>query len=219
MYDFNAYKIKEKTVNEVFKETLFKIFLKGDMVDLGDDNYEHIPNKGKRSGGKTIELHNLIMVVENPSTNIKIPSSLSGVTQKFMDSMLYKTDDKPQSKRVLMQMENIKIQLDHKLQTRKASIAVWEQSDIRASYSVCLAYIQFLVRNDKLHQTAVFRSHDIWNGFLWNTKGNISLQEEISKDLNLEMGTYTELAVSAHVYEIDKENFLDYINYGFYGEK
>ena len=125
--------------------------------------------------------------------------------------MLYKDTQKPQSRRVIEQKEEVMELLRQRPHTRKASIAVWERSDLTASYSVCIAYLQFLIRNERLHQTAVFRSHDIWNGFLYNTKGNLLLQEEIADALNKKIGTYTELAVSAHIYAIDEEKARTYL--------
>ena len=202
---FIGYKVKTQTVNQAFHDLLEILLLKGNRVEIEEDS------KGKRSGGKTIELQNLLIHIENPSSYIKIPSELSGVTKKFLDGMLYQSTDKPQSKRVIDQKQDIIDLLRRRPHTRKASIAVWERSDLTAPYSVCIAYSQFLNRDNKLHQTSIFRSHDMLNGFLWNTKGNIRLQQEIADELNIDIGTYTELAVSAHIYEIDEEKARKYL--------
>jgi len=204
--DLIAYRIKTPTVNQAFYRILEILLLKGNRVKIEEDN------KGSRSGGETIELQNLLVCIENPKPeNIEVPSELSAVTEKFMDGMLYRDTQKPQSRRVTEQKEEIIELLRRRPHTRKASIAVWERSDLMASYSVCIAYLQFLIRNNKLHQTAIFRSHDIWNGFLYNTMGNLLLQEEIADALDKNIGTYTELAISAHIYAIDEEKVRSYL--------
>jgi len=201
-----GYRIKTQTVNQAFYRILEILLLKGNQVEIEEDK------KGSRSGGKTIELQNLLICIEDPkSEDIEIPTELSAVTKKFLDGMLYKDTQKPQSRRVIEQKEEVMELLRQRPHTRKASIAVWERSDLTASYSVCIAYLQFIIRNERLHQTAVFRSHDIWNGFLYNTKGNLLLQEEIADALNKKIGTYTELAVSAHIYAIDEEKARTYL--------
>ena len=201
-----GYRIKTQTVNQAFYRILEILLLKGNQVEIEEDK------KGSRSGGKTIELQNLLICIEDPkSEDIEIPTELSAVTKKFLDGMLYKDTQKPQSRRVIEQREEVIELLRRRPHTRKASIAVWEKSDLTASYSVCIAYLQFLIRNERLHQTAVFRSHDIWNGFLYNTKGNLLLKEEIADALNKKIGTYTELAVSAHIYAIDEEKARTYL--------
>jgi thymidylate synthase len=90
-------------------------------------------------------------------------------------------------------------------------MAVWERIDLKANYSVCLAYLQFLIRDNKLHQSAVYRSHDMYNAFIYNAKGCIMLQHEIANELGVDMGTYIELNVSAHIYKIDEEKVRNFL--------
>ena len=202
---FVGYQIKAESVNQAFTDLLEILLLKGNRVTIEEDD------KGSRSGGKTIELQSLTVLIEKPNSYIKIPTILSDVSRKFMNGMLFQSTEKPQSKRVIEQKEDIISLLKQRPHTRRASMAVWERTDLAANYSVCLAYIQFLIRDNKLHQSVVFRSWDIFNGFLYNAKGHIMLQHEIAEELGVDMGTLAVFAVSAHVYEIDEGKVRDFL--------
>jgi len=197
--------IKANSINQAFTIALSFLLNEGHQVQIEEDS------KGKRSGGSTIELLNLMITIKKPSTYIDIPPELSNVTKKFMDGMLLQSTDKPQSRRIINQKQDIIDLLKRRPTTRKACIAVCEADDKKAPYSVCISNVQFIIRDSKLHQSVLYRSHDIWNAFLWNTKGNVMLQHEIGEEIGLEVGTYTEIAVSAHVYEIDKEKVERFI--------
>ena len=202
---FVGYQVRSETVNEAFIDLLEILLLKGNRVEIeGDD-------KGSRSGGKTIELQSLTVLIEKPSPYIQVPPILSNVSQKFMDGMLFQSTDKPQSKRVIDQKQDVINLLKHRPHSRRACMTVWERTDLKAPYSVCLAYIQFLIRDNKLHQSVIFRSWDIFNAFLFNVKGNIMLQHEIAEELGVEMGTFTAFTVSAHVYALDEEKIKDFL--------
>lgn len=202
---FVGYQIKTETINEAFTDLLEILLIKGNRIEIEQDS------KGSRSGGKTIELQSLLVLIEKPSPYIQVPPVLSNVSQKFMDGMLFQTTDKPQSKRVLDQKQDVIDLLRHRPHTRRACMAVWERTDLKANYSVCLAYLQFLIRDNKLHQSVVFRSWDIFNAFLYNAKGHIMLQHEIAEELGIDMGTLAVFTVSAHVYELDKEKIRDFL--------
>lgn len=202
---FVGYQIKAETVNEAFTDLLEILLLKGNRITIEEDS------KGSRSGGKTIELQSLTVFIEKPSPYIQVPPILSNVSQKFMDGMLFQSTDKPQSKRVIDQKQDVINLLRQRPHTRRACMAVWERTDLKANYSVCLAYLQFLIRDNKLHQSVVFRSWDIFNAFLYNTKGHIMLQHEIAEELGIEMGTLAVFIVSAHVYGIDEDKVKNYL--------
>ena len=202
---FVGYQVKAESVNEAFTDLLEILLLKGNRIEIEQDD------KGSRSGGRTIELQSLTVLIEKPSPYIKIPDELSKVSQKFMDGMLFQSTEKPQSKRVIDQKQDVIDLLKQRPHTRRASMAVWERTDLTAPYSVCLAYIQFLIRDGKLHQSAVFRAWDIWNAMLYNCKGNIMLQHEIAEELGVDMGTLAVFTVSAHVYELDEGKVGDFL--------
>lgn len=69
----------------------------------------------------------------------------------------------------------------------------------------CTMFLQFLIRNRKLHCTAVMRSNDIWLGFPYDVAFFTELQKYIADRLNIEYGEYTHFVVSMHLYDRDYE--------------
>lgn len=70
----------------------------------------------------------------------------------------------------------------------------------------CTIALQFLIRNDKLHCTAMMRSNDIWYGFPYDVAFFTELQMYIADRLQIGYGTYTHFDVSLHMYEKDFES-------------
>lgn len=69
----------------------------------------------------------------------------------------------------------------------------------------CTICLQFLIRNKKLHCTAVMRSNDIWFGFPYDVAFFTDLQKYIAMKLGVDYGTYTHFVMSLHLYEKDVE--------------
>jgi len=77
----------------------------------------------------------------------------------------------------------------------------------------CTLHGNFHIREDKLYLTIVMRSNDVTLGLIYDVVWFISLMEKMRKELlslypDLEIGTYTHIAHSMHMYERD----LDKIN-------
>lgn len=67
----------------------------------------------------------------------------------------------------------------------------------------CLQHIQYLVREGALHCKTLFRSNDGVKATFMNAFALIMLQERISRELGVKMGSYTHRANSFHCYERD----------------
>ena len=65
----------------------------------------------------------------------------------------------------------------------------------------CLQLVNFLIRDGKLHLTAVFRSWDVKRAAPQNLYGLSKLIEYVAKQVGVPMGELTVFAVSAHIYE------------------
>ena len=65
----------------------------------------------------------------------------------------------------------------------------------------CLQLVNFLIRDGKLHLTAVFRSWDVKRAAPQNLYGLSKLIEYVAKQVGFPMGELTVFAVSAHIYE------------------
>lgn len=66
------------------------------------------------------------------------------------------------------------------------------------SITVC---VQFFIRHAALHATVYMRSNDIWKGLITDIHFLAFLQEVLAAWLEVEIGTYTHIIGSAHIYE------------------
>lgn len=85
--------------------------------------------------------------------------------------------------------------------TRQAVIHI-KTADKTPSKDVnCTVCLQFFIRNDKLHLTVYMRSNDLWMGFPYDVFQFTAMQVLMSMELGVEIGTYTHIAGSLHLYE------------------
>lgn len=75
----------------------------------------------------------------------------------------------------------------------------------------CTIALQFLIRDGKLHCTAIMRSNDIWFGFPYDVAFFTELQKYIADELGVEYGEYTHFAVSLHTYDRDRKKLVDVV--------
>lgn len=85
--------------------------------------------------------------------------------------------------------------------TRRAVASTWRLTDAKSDNPPCLVLLSWNVQFNKLYQTAVFRSWDIFAGMPLNVLALRKLQQDIAKKLGIEAASLTCMAVSAHVYE------------------
>lgn len=64
----------------------------------------------------------------------------------------------------------------------------------------CTICLQFFIRNEKLYMTTYMRSNDIWLGFPYDVFNFSALQVLLSMELEVELGTYTHISGSLHLY-------------------
>lgn len=65
----------------------------------------------------------------------------------------------------------------------------------------CTVCLQFLVRDGKLYMTTYMRSNDLWYGFPYDVFQFTFMQVMMAMELGLELGTYTHIAGSLHLYK------------------
>ena len=99
------------------------------------------------------------------------------------------------------QWEYIKNMLKEHPETRQAIIHI-KSADNKESKDVnCTISLQFFIRDGKLYCTAYMRSNDIWLGYPYDVFQFTNMQILLSMELGLELGTYTHIAGSLHLYE------------------
>lgn len=107
------------------------------------------------------------------------------------------------------QWEYVKEMLKEQPNTRQAVIHIKTADDVK-SYDVnCTCYLQFFVREGKLHMTANMRSNDIWMGFPYDVFQFTCMQILMSMQLGISLGTYTHVAGSLHLYKRDLKEEKD----------
>jgi len=91
--------------------------------------------------------------------------------------------------------------------TRQAymRIALPEHQRFGVKDQVCTLHLMFMFRDGKLHETAVMRSNDAVKGLVYDMPWFCGLLEEMAEELGEQVGTYTHLAHSLHLYESDRQ--------------
>lgn len=90
-------------------------------------------------------------------------------------------------------------------ESRQAVIHIKEASNFASKDVNCTVCLQFFIRDNKLYMTTYMRSNDVWLGFPFDIFQFMSLQVLLSMELGVELGTYTHIAGSLHLY---KRNLL-----------
>lgn len=108
------------------------------------------------------------------------------------------------------QWEYVKEMLSKNPESRQAVIHI-KTADASPSKDVnCTVCCQFLIRDNKLYMTTYMRSNDVWMGFPYDVFQFTAMQILLSMQLGVELGTYTHIAGSLHMYKRDyvtaKEN-------------
>ena len=95
----------------------------------------------------------------------------------------------------------VKAELLENPNSRRAVIHIKEPSNIDSKDVNCTVSLQFFIRDNKLYMTVYMRSNDIWMGFPYDVFQFTCMQILMSMQLGIELGTYTHIAGSLHLYE------------------
>jgi len=128
--------------------------------------------------------------------------SMDGVPDKFLGEVGTTKD----------QIENIAKLLKEKPFTRRAVAFTLKETDTGSVNPPCLTQITFNVKNNKLIETAIFRSHDIFGAWLLNAFALRKLQKTVAEKAGIEPGKLVIISNSAHIYENswkEAKNILD----------
>ncbi|WAX05085.1 deoxyuridylate hydroxymethyltransferase [Agathobaculum phage AB434P2] len=103
------------------------------------------------------------------------------------------------------QYEYVKELLKKDRNTRQAVIHIKEPNNKPSKDVNCTICLQFFIRENKLYLTTYMRSCDLWYGFPYDVFNFCNLQVLLSMELGVELGTYTHICGSLHLYERDKK--------------
>jgi thymidylate synthase len=85
--------------------------------------------------------------------------------------------------------------------SRQAVIHIKEPNNQPTKDLPCTICIQYFIRDNRLHSTVYMRSNDIWMGFPYDVFCFTSLQVKMAMELGVNLGEYTHIAGSLHLYE------------------
>lgn len=102
------------------------------------------------------------------------------------------------------QWENIKQKLSSDIFSRQAVLSIYNSNDlIKVSKDIpCTCLLQFFIRENKLHCITYMRSNDIMWGLPYDVFNFTMLQELLSTQLGIGLGTYKHFIGSLHLYEM-----------------
>jgi thymidylate synthase len=87
--------------------------------------------------------------------------------------------------------------------SRQAVIHIKDADDNVTKDVPCTVMLQYLIRNDKLYATTYMRSNDVWLGLPYDMFTFTCLQVKMAMELDIDVGSYTHIAGSLHLYEKD----------------
>ena len=103
--------------------------------------------------------------------------------------------------------------------TRRATAVTWDVArDGESKNPPCLTQIMWNVKDNRLYQTCVFRSHDIFGAWQLNAYAMRRLQRHVAQSLEIEAGHLVILSNSAHVYEHDWRRAEDIVHDNYSGK-
>jgi len=89
--------------------------------------------------------------------------------------------------------------------TRRAVAVTWkveqDSTDRTSNEPPCITQIVWNIKNNKLHQTAVIRSSDMFGAWPLNAFALRKMQKDIAQQIGVDMGKLITVSVSAHIYE------------------
>lgn len=101
------------------------------------------------------------------------------------------------------QWEWVKQELRDNPMSRRAVIHIKDPSNVPTKDMPCTCLLQFLLRDGALHLTVYMRSNDIWMGFPYDVFSFTAMQIKMAFELGVDIGTYTHIAGSLHLYKRD----------------
>jgi thymidylate synthase len=108
---------------------------------------------------------------------------------------------------VMNQFENVFNKLKEDADSRQAVISIFNpvQDETQTKDKPCTCMLQFLIRNGKLNLITTMRSNDAYLGMPYDLYTFTMLQEIMADKLGIDVGTYTHVANSLHIYKKDIE--------------
>lgn len=121
------------------------------------------------------------------------------------------------NQRGMDQVANVIALLKRKPESRQAVIQIFDAGDIATVHEdiPCTCTLQFMIRQGALHMFTYMRSNDVYLGLPHDVFCFTFLQEIIARTLSVELGRYTHMVGSLHLYERNEKAAKQFINEGW----
>ncbi len=207
-----VYHIEAEEIADGWKKIVKKIMEEGNLIE-------------DERGSLTRELLNVIVKIQkpigrgfhfnDPIYTIKIPEDyfwsgekLKKYAEQFLSKknrgFVYTYGNRLREHFQIDQVKEAIKRLKNFRGTRRATMTTWDpQLDYRNDEIPCMILIDFKIRDNNLHTTGVWRSHDIYGAWFPNAVGLSFLANYIADRVDANVGPLTIHSISAHIYEIN----------------
>ncbi len=194
--------VKGTTIAEVWSQSITKLLSEGKWVPT---------DRGLRA----LELCNMQLHVTEPLTQPRTPAHYPFPTkfiEEYANSLISEVVSTESvynrlysfGSKGLDQVSAVCDQLISSWSSRRAVLTTWDPAvDSQNTHPPCTIYLQLLVREEKLNLTTVLRSNDAWLAAPVDMLALTNLQSHIANKLKIDVGSYSQLSVSYHLYEMD----------------
>lgn len=200
--------IRGKDAKEVWKKALKHI------LENGHDFIDRLDRLCRES-------LNLVLVIENSKEITKPIEILNSfdrwiyppleelksfiLNKKEIPGYYYNYGERAFNFKGLNQLDEYVIPLLKRDITNKRGIMIFydpnRDSLVTKKDTPCIVLIDFKVRNNQLHTTALIRSNDMFFGWPCNIYQTSVLQEYVRKQFGCKLGNLTTISISAHIFE------------------
>lgn len=232
------YIIEGNSFEEVYKSAIMKILREGEEVSpRGSKTFELAPATivikdarkflampNLRKGNYTFQLAEALWMIRG-SNDLEEIAHYNGVWRNFEDSDAPGILNGAYGERLrnwngIDQFVEVYKKLKADPYSRQATMIIFDperDNEIHenGSYSKdipCTNYFNFQIRDGKLNMLTVMRSNDLHKGTLYDIPNFIIFQHILAGWLEVEVGKYTHVAASFHIYENDVENLIEIYN-------
>ncbi|MBI2675130.1 MAG: DUF4346 domain-containing protein [Candidatus Aenigmarchaeota archaeon] len=162
------------------------------------------------------EVINLVTVIEGDDEKI---APWLNITEKDLESYFatFFSEEKPEGVEytygnrllkyatpsgIVNQVENALKRLKEVPHTRRAVAVTWNvEADSLSKDPPCITQIVWSIKGNKLYETAIIRSNDMFGAWPLNAFALRRLQRQMAKELEMEAGKLITVSTSAHIYE------------------
>lgn len=183
-------------------EIIGATFLADEEVILGEVNYDWCNREVAWYKSQSLNVND----IQEPIPTIwKNVATSDGLINSNYGWCIWSNQNGSQYENVLKKLKSDKnSRQGQMIYTRPVMHSDWNR-DGRKDF-MCTAYNQFFIRDDKLVSHFVMRSNDMWAGYKGDRFWSRYVQQELAKDLDIQVGDLIWTASSLHAY--DKQFYL-----------